>query len=148
MIIEESQYDDILKTMPILCVDIVLVKNNKILLMFRKNEPAKNSWWFPGGRVFKNETLKQTIDRKLKEEVGVEIYHGCEQLTITETNFQTGPRNIPVHTINITYLIHNFVGEILIDDNHSEYDWFSEKPDNLHPEVSRVFDILKQKEII
>jgi colanic acid biosynthesis protein WcaH len=116
--------------------------------MFRKNEPAKDTWWFPGGRVFKNETLEETIIRKLKEEVNIENFSIYKQLTITETDFETGPRNIPVHTINVTFLINSFEGDISIDDTHSDYQWFSEKQNNFHPEVCRVFDLLKQKEII
>jgi|688.fasta_scaffold25111_13 colanic acid biosynthesis protein WcaH len=148
MIIDVPLYDEILKTMPILCVDVVLIRDKKVLLMFRKNEPAKDTWWFPGGRVFKNETLEETIIRKLKEEVNIENFSIYKQLTITETDFETGPRNIPVHTINVTFLINSFEGDISIDDTHSDYQWFSEKQNNFHPEVCRVFDLLKQKEII
>jgi ADP-ribose pyrophosphatase YjhB (NUDIX family) len=148
MIIDVPLYDEILKTMPILCVDVVLIRDKKVLLMFRKNEPAKDTWWFPGGRVFKNETLEETIIRKLKEEVNIENFSIYNQLTITETDFETGPRNIPVHTINVTFLISSFEGDILIDKTHSDYQWFSEKQNNFHPEVCRVFDLLKQKEII
>ena len=73
MIIPPEQYDQILKTMPIPCVDLLVVDNERnILLIKRRNEPAKGQWWFPGGRVHYKETRCEAAIRKLKEECGLE----------------------------------------------------------------------------
>lgn len=72
MWIPEKKYKEIIKLMPIPCVDLI-VENSKgeILLLKRKNEPAKGQWWFPGGRVYLGETRVEAAIRKLKEECGV-----------------------------------------------------------------------------
>jgi colanic acid biosynthesis protein WcaH len=73
MIIPTEQYNQILKTMPIPCVDLLVVdKDGNILLVKRANEPAKGQWWFPGGRVYYKETRHGAAIRKLKEECGLD----------------------------------------------------------------------------
>ncbi len=65
--IPEEEYKKILENMPICCVNLVIAHNNKVLLIRRKNEPEKNKWWIPGGRIYKNEKLKDAAIRKAKE---------------------------------------------------------------------------------
>ena len=57
-----DRYTDILKDLPIFCVDIV-IKNDQeeYLLIKRNNEPKKGEWWVIGGRVLKGETAKDQI---------------------------------------------------------------------------------------
>ncbi len=72
MIIEKDLYERILRVMPIPCVDLhVTDSTGRVLLVKRKNEPMKDHWWFPGGRVFFNETREQAAYRKLEEECGL-----------------------------------------------------------------------------
>ena len=69
MIIPKHLYSQIVDIMPIPCVDLIVVDENvNILLLKRKNEPAKGQWWFPGGRIHLGETRRQAAIRKLKEE--------------------------------------------------------------------------------
>lgn len=69
MRITSDLYNEILKCMPISCVDLLIVNNaGDILLVKRQNEPAKDLWWFPGGRVYYKETRRDAAIRKLKEE--------------------------------------------------------------------------------
>jgi 8-oxo-dGTP diphosphatase len=64
-------------------VDIVLftIKDDdlKVLLIKRKNEPFKDMWALPGGRVEQNESLKDAAERELFEEVNVKVDY-LEQL--------------------------------------------------------------------
>jgi len=39
----------------------------------RINEPAKDNWFVPGGRIFKNEDLKDAFRRICQEELGIEL---------------------------------------------------------------------------
>lgn len=64
-------YREIHKSLPIVCVDIVVTDGRKFLLLKRINEPEAGKWWFPGGRVFKNELLKNAALRFLKRETGL-----------------------------------------------------------------------------
>jgi len=137
--INQKTYNTILENMPILCVDGVIVNsNNEVLLLRRKNEPALNQWWFPGGRVLKNEKLESSILRKIKEETNLSV-SVQKIIGITETIFDTGPFNIPVHTINITYLLKPTTNSIKIDKDHSDFIWTKKIDDlNLHPEIYQL----------
>ena len=122
-LIEQSLYNEILRNMPIICVDgVILNENGEILFLKRKNEPEKNKWWFPGGRLLKNEYLESAIVRKFKEEVNIKSTV-IKFLGVTETIFETGPYEIPVHTVNFTYLMSAKDYTVKIDDLHSEFIW-------------------------
>ena len=72
--IPKKRYIQTLKSLPILCVDII-ARNTKgeYLLVKRANEPKKGRWWIVGGRAFKGESLEQAVIRKVKEETGKRI---------------------------------------------------------------------------
>jgi ADP-ribose pyrophosphatase YjhB (NUDIX family) len=56
MNVEPRLFREILKAMPIPCVDIIALDlGKKALLLRRKNEPAAGQWWFPRGGVLFNE---------------------------------------------------------------------------------------------
>jgi ADP-ribose pyrophosphatase YjhB (NUDIX family) len=58
--------------MPIVCVDLMVVDiAGRLLLLRRRDEPAKGHWWFPGGRLHLGETRAQSAARKLGEECGL-----------------------------------------------------------------------------
>ena len=69
MKIPESLYSQIIRMMPIACVDLLVANEaDEILLVKRNNHPAKGHWWFPGGRIWFGETRRAAVRRKLKEE--------------------------------------------------------------------------------
>ena len=49
------------------------MKGRKILLGKRKNPPAKNFFFVPGGRIFKSELKKHAFKRILKNELGFSL---------------------------------------------------------------------------
>lgn len=72
MLIPEALYSQIIQVIPIPCVDLLVFnEHGEILMLMRKNEPAKGRWWFPGGRVNFMEERKDTAIRKLYEECGL-----------------------------------------------------------------------------
>jgi len=58
---------------PIIGVGAVIIKDGKILLEKRKNEPGKGKWSIPGGLVELGESVEQTVIREVKEETGLEV---------------------------------------------------------------------------
>ncbi len=60
-------------------VDLILVRDSReVLLGLRKNRPAKDFWFVPGGRIFKNEKIADALIRVAGTELGLgdEIRHG------------------------------------------------------------------------
>lgn len=54
-----------------LTADIVIIWNNEVLLVRRKNDPYRGHWAFPGGFVEPDETVEAGALRELMEETGV-----------------------------------------------------------------------------
>ena len=73
-IMENSIFRIIHEKTPIVCIDVVLIMTDGGFLMIkRKEEPAKDQWWLPGGRVLKNESLVSAARRKVLEETSLRI---------------------------------------------------------------------------
>jgi colanic acid biosynthesis protein WcaH len=67
--IPDNLYSQIKLVMPIVCVDLVVInRKEEVLLLKRRNHPAKGQWWFPGGRVYLNEKRIDAARRILWEE--------------------------------------------------------------------------------
>ena len=58
---------------PVISVGAVVVQNNAVLLVKRKNPPCQNEWAIPGGKVKLGETLQQAAEREILEETGLKI---------------------------------------------------------------------------
>ncbi|MBN2143516.1 MAG: NUDIX domain-containing protein [Candidatus Aureabacteria bacterium] len=137
--IPQDLYNQILKNIPIGCVDIAIIFKGKILLIKRKDSPAKGQWWLPGGRVLKGEMMKNTALRKAREEVGIQCHAGPIICT-AETIFPDGPYKIPVHSINSCFLVYpvNENITVKIDPTHSsDYKWVDSIPENIHPYIKK-----------
>lgn len=72
-LIDKSLYKKIIKSIPILCIDLIVVHNDKYLLIKRNENPLKDEWWVPGGRVLLGENIEDTAKRKLEEEIGTKV---------------------------------------------------------------------------
>lgn len=144
--IDSELYRQILENMPIPCIDLVVHHCGKVLLVHRKEEPAKNEWWIPGGRIFKNEKFEDAAKRKLKEETGLNAIK-IKDLGIQEyfsdksifNNIETG-----THAVAAIYLIEVENDEVKINNTSSEYRWVDKIEENLNPYVKEA---LKKAEV-
>lgn len=126
MFIPADDYRKIQSVLPILCVDCLIVHEQKCLLLRRKGEPAKGQYWFPGGRVFKGETIHDTALRKSREETN--LMCDFEQIiSVEETIFkQQGDMPTNIHTVNICCKLSTMnTSGLSIDGYHDGYLWVS-----------------------
>jgi colanic acid biosynthesis protein WcaH len=139
--IPDDLYREILRSMPIACVDVVIPSVAGVLLVKRKNEPAKGQWWIPGGRVWKGEPLATCAERHAKEEVGLDAKFQ-RILHVEETIFDTGPWNVAVHSINVCILLSMMENQSpVIDGDHSSWRWLRQYNEiSLHPYVTRCLE--------
>ena len=124
--ISKEEYSLILEKMPICCIDLIVVKDNKVLLVKRKNKPAQGVYWFPGGRLYKNETFQEAVKRKAKQEIGVNVKI-IKQLGAFETIFPDSNINekINTHSINTTFIVSPLSENIKLDPQSTDFKWIS-----------------------
>tara|TARA_Y100000034_G_scaffold136675_1_gene214811 strand:- start:1900 stop:2343 length:444 start_codon:yes stop_codon:yes gene_type:complete len=127
-LIPDNKYKYILENMPIACVDLI-IKNEKgeVLMIKRTNPPAKDMWWFPGGRILKKETIEQAAIRQAKEEINLTVTF--EKIVgVYETIFDTGPLDIQTgtHSINIVVKVTpKDLNKISLDSHHTDFRFIS-----------------------
>ena len=126
--IEENLYQQIREVLPTVCVDLLVTNDkNEYLLAKRKDKPAQGQWWFPGGRIYKGETWKDTALRKGREELGTELRIG--NMISVEDYFAD---DAPWHTVNIVVHAMYDNDSINLDETHEKYRWASKIEDDLH----------------
>lgn len=136
--IPDKLYRQIIAQVPVACVDVAIVARGAVLLLKRKDPPAKGQWWVPGGRVLKGEMMRDTAARKAREEAGVACHVG-PIIHTAETIFPDGPGGIPIHSINSCFFLYPVDPDFKpkLDTHHGDYKWVCSIPKGLHPYVVR-----------
>lgn len=130
MWIEENEYHRVKKQLPILCVDMVVINQNKeILLIKRKNEPLKNFWWVPGGRVHFSESRKGAAVRKLKEECGI-VASPIQEWRTFDFFIPDKEENYTSHTVSTFFIFSIDTVHVSLDNQSSDFAW--KNIDDLH----------------
>ncbi|MEX2017034.1 MAG: NUDIX domain-containing protein, partial [Candidatus Pacearchaeota archaeon] len=55
--LNDKQWNTIYSKVPRLCIDLIIIKDKKVLLTKRSISPFKGLWHFPGGGVQHRETI-------------------------------------------------------------------------------------------
>lgn len=67
-----AQFAQACEALPLVSIDLVLTdESNRLLLGLRRNAPARDWWFTPGGRIRKNEPLAKARRRIAAEELGL-----------------------------------------------------------------------------
>jgi ADP-ribose pyrophosphatase YjhB (NUDIX family) len=121
------EFKEIYSRVPRLCVEVVLMRNDSILLIRRTIEPAIGQWHTPGGTVLKGENLEQAVIRVAREELGVRVKVG-KFLGIIEYKSYTNHYSQDISLV-FTVKARSFK-EIDLDGHADKYGFFSEIPKN------------------
>ncbi|HDN83322.1 MAG TPA: NUDIX hydrolase [Candidatus Altiarchaeales archaeon] len=108
------------KKFPRVTVDAVIIKDKKIVLIRRKNEPFKDFWALPGGFVEYGETVEQAILREVKEETGLDV-----KIVEIIGVYSAPDRDPRGHTISIAFLCKPISASIISGSDASEAKEFS-----------------------
>jgi len=137
-LIPDKLYTQIVRNMPILCVDILIKSGNYILLGMRNDYPLKGTYFTPGGRVLKGERMEDAVKRKAIEELGVEIKIE-QELSSYECIWNRGFSGEQQHTVGKFYLAKIIDNKDLMPNkSHSEFIWYPINSKELHPIIQSV----------
>lgn len=101
----------------IICANAVMIKAGKILLT---REGPDKRYYFPGGKVGDGESLRQTLHRELREELGLQVT--ADQM---EPAFNvTGPAyNQPQHVVTLNCFFVPAPTELHVGMEIHDYRW-------------------------
>jgi len=71
--IPDKLFQEIKKSVPLSCVDMILIKDDKFFLVKRKISPYKNKWCLPGGIIKRGQKITDKLYQVGKEELGVQF---------------------------------------------------------------------------
>ena len=93
---------------PCATVDLIVIRDNEILLIKRKNGPFKDMWALPGGFLdYGEETLEETAVRELEEETSIITRTKDLELFGVYSAPDRDPRG---HVISHVYIVKNYTG--------------------------------------
>ena len=130
MFLADDVFQTIVSSTPLISIDLVVGGNdNKFLLGMRNNKPAQNTWFVPGGRVQKNESLDDAFRRLCDEELNVarEREH-AEFLGVYEHFYEDSifGNDVSTHYIVLAYKINiDASTETLPKQQHNNYAWMT-----------------------
>jgi colanic acid biosynthesis protein WcaH len=150
MLLPESDFRTVIKSTPLVSIDLVIADPSGAVLMgWRDNEPAKGSWFVPGGRIRKDEKIADAFARIVSAETGLvkrladsEFGGVYEHLYATNCFFDPG---FGTHYCVLAYLLR--VSErprITIDSQHTKAEWLTPSSANIHPNSRAYFDLLRR----
>jgi len=107
---------------PKLTVDGIVLKNGKILLIKRKNQPFEGKWALPGGFVEYGEKTENATVREVFEETGLKTK--INHLVGVYSDPNRDPRG---HTVSIVYILDICNGELKSGDDACDAKFFDLK---------------------
>jgi colanic acid biosynthesis protein WcaH len=126
---DKDSFLQIIRNAPLVSIDLILRnERNEILLGYRRNRPAQNCWFVPGGRIRKGESIQQALKRIARHELGILPDEG--RLLGAFDHFYDdnffGLPDVATHYVALAYLI-DVKSEIGIagDDQHTELKWWN-----------------------
>tara|TARA_B100000212_G_C27083056_1_gene408923 strand:- start:60 stop:497 length:438 start_codon:yes stop_codon:yes gene_type:complete len=127
----EEEYQRIIKSMPIFCIDFLIGFQNKYLLIKRKEEPLKDSYWVIGGRLMFQEEITHAAKRIQEREIGI-YFSNFKEIGFSNYFFPDIQNSRATHTP--TLLFHIPVNKMFnprFDDQHDNFIWSENIPKEL-----------------
>lgn len=134
------------KKRPGINVDILVIRNNKILLGLLSDqwcEPGKKSYGVPGRDIRFGETFGDTVKRNIKEEFGCTVT--SYKIICVNANYALGNHYIGIGVIAEM----DGDAKLLLSEDWDKWEWFEKNslPDNLFPAAKNLIDCYLQKKV-
>ncbi len=134
MYISEEKFREVEKLVPLASFNAIIVDcKERVLVMKRNSEPAKNQYWFPGGRIKMGQSLEEALKERVRKETGLDWSEVkvIRVASVSSSLFRTR------HTIDINFLLEKVSSsDIRLNEEHSDFKWLKPEEfekEGLHP---------------
>lgn len=147
--LSDADFHSVVRLAPLISIDFVIRNpRDEVLLGLRNNEPAKDTYFVPGGIILKNERLADAFTRILKRETNFDATIAEARLIgayehIYDNN-RFGDAAFGTHYITLGHELH--IGDAALlqaDFQHSEFRWWTERDllasDRVHENTKAYF---------
>jgi len=149
MRLEDEKFLETIKATPLVSIDLVIANaKGGMLVGKRLNEPARNFWFVPGGRIRKGETIAGAFQRISQAELNTRRALKDARLIgafdhIYDTNFAEVD-HISTHYVVLAYALRLDIDlKALPKTQHSEWKWASQANlSDIHPNTSAYFQFV------
>ena len=149
-VLDQVDFLHAIRLTPLVSIDLIVSDGNRrVLLGQRRNRPAQDTWFVPGGRIRKGETLDTAFTRVVRDELGIASVQRSSSRFFGvfehyyDDNF-CGVQGISTHYVVLAYSI-MLSGSVPIGrfDQHSDYAWLMPAEvlarDDVHPNAKAYF---------
>ena len=124
--LDDQIFKTVVDSAPLISIDILIKKGNKILLGKRINRPAQGYFFSIGGRINKNESIDNAMARVALNELNIDLKSTPEFIGMFEHFYDDSMyENVSTHYVNIAYEYEMEETPDLPTEQHSEYKWFT-----------------------
>ena len=128
-------------------VTLVVDDQNRLLMM---NRTDSGLWGIPGGAVELGEVIEEAARRETREETNLEI----EEMSLfgvfsgPELHY-IYPNGDEVYNVSIVYRSYDWHGEVRLNDEHSEWNWFpaNNLPEDISPPIRTILEQWKNSHL-
>ena len=110
---------------PIASVGVVVLKENKVLLVLRGQEPSRGKWSIPGGVVELGETIREAARREVLEECGLDIRVG-DVIDVIDAIVRDDKSAVRYHYVLTDLVADCVAGDLKVGSDIADARWVSE----------------------
>jgi len=151
MTLSDSEFVDVVRNTPLVSIDLIISDPSGAILMgWRNNEPAKDTWFVPGGRIRKNERIAEAFERIIAAETGLQIpfrqaeFGRAYEHLYAENCF--GDSSFGTHYCVLAYMLRlDHQPDLGMDNQHSKFAWLTASSPAIHAYSRAYFDLLEAR---
>ena len=141
-----AEFKKIYSRVPRLSVELVILTPKGILLTLRSIEPYLGEWHLPGGTVLFRETIRDTVARVAREELGIKV--SVKKLLGYIEYESHKKRGYFGHSVGLAFLCKIKSGEISLNHEANKVDVFKRIPENTLIDQKIFLSNLMKKKIL
>ena len=124
--LDDQTFKTVIISTPLISIDLLVKKDNKILLGKRINKPAQGYLFSIGGRIYKNETINSAMMRIASNELNISLKLTPSFIGVFEHFYDDSIyQDVSTHYINLAYEIEIEETLNLPNEQHNEYQWLT-----------------------